>query len=174
MNEALSQILSYVPAVWRRRWLIVGCAWLVCFSGWTMVAFIPDKFESSAKVYIDTQSLLAPLLQGIAVETNPLAEIQVMQRTLKSRPNLEKVARMTDLDLAVKTAEEQERLISGLQSDISISSDRRGPGLFSIAYEHHDPPVAQKVVQALLTIFVEGNLGASRKEMDAARQFIDE
>jgi len=174
MNEALSQILSYVPAVWRRRWLIVGCAWLVCFSGWTMVAFIPDKFESSAKVYIDTQSLLAPLLQGIAVETNPLAEIQVIQRTLKSRPNLEKVARMTDLDLAVKTAEEQERLISGLQSDISISSDRRGPGLFSIAYEHHNPPVAQKVVQALLTIFVEGNLGASRKEMDAARQFIDE
>lgn len=174
MNEALAQVLSYVPAVWRRRWLIVGCAWLVCFCGWALVSFIPDTYRSSAKVYIDTQSLLAPLLRGIAVDTNPLAEIQMMQRTLKSRPNLEKVARMTDLDLAVKTAEEQERLIAGLQEDISISSDRRGPGLFSISYENKEPPVAQKVVQALLTIFVEGNLGASRKEMDAARQFIDE
>lgn len=174
MNEAISQLLSYVPALWRRRWVVVGVAWIICLGGWATVAMVPDRYESSAKVYVDTDSLLRPLLKGIAVDTNPLREVQIMQRTLISRPNLEKVARMTDLDLAVKTSEENERLLAGLEDDIRITSDRRGTSLFQIKYTHSEPQTAQRVVQALLTIFVEGNLGASRKEMDAARQFLDE
>ncbi|MCB2101287.1 MAG: hypothetical protein KDE22_10485 [Rhodobacterales bacterium] len=172
MNETLTRIMAMIPAMWRRRWLMLATAWVVCLLGWAVVAFLPDKYESSARVYVDTDSLLRPLLRGLAVETDTMRQIDVMQRTLVSRPNLEKVARMTDLDLSVTTIAETEELLNRLRSDIKVQSQRNN--LFAISYRHSDPQMAQKVVQALLTIFVEGNLGTNRKEMDTARQFIDE
>ncbi len=172
MNELLSQIMSYVPALWRRRWLMLSITWLVCLVGWAIVSVLPDKFESQARVFVDTDSLLQPLLAGIAVETNTVRQIDVMQRTLVSRPNLEKVARMTDLDLSAKSTADTERMINDLRDNLTVRSERSN--LFSIVFEDSDPQMAQKVVQSLLTIFVESNLGSSRKEMDAARQFIDE
>ena len=172
MNETLTRIMAMIPAMWRRRWLMLATAWVVCLLGWAVVAFLPDKYESSARVYVDTDSLLRPLLRGLAVETDTMRQIDVMQRTLVSRPNLEKVARVTDLDLSVTTIAETEELLNRLRSDIKVQSQRNN--LFAISYRHSDPQMAQKVVQALLTIFVEGNLGTNRKEMDTARQFIDE
>ncbi|GAB6054305.1 Wzz/FepE/Etk N-terminal domain-containing protein [Magnetospira thiophila] len=168
----MDQILSYIPAIWRRRWHVVWVAWLVCLIGWPIVAFIPDKYESKARIVVDTDSMLRPLLQGLTVETNNLQQIEIMHRTLLSRPNLEKVIRMTDLDIAAKNDTDTEELIQGLQEHVKVTAQRTN--LFLITYTDPIPEVAYKVVQALISIFVEGNLGNSRKELDSARQFIDE
>ena len=50
--------------------------------------------DSAERVW---QRLLAPLLQGLAVRPNVDQQVQIMQRTLLSRPNLEQVMRMSDL-----------------------------------------------------------------------------
>ncbi|MCP5366092.1 MAG: hypothetical protein H6907_18205 [Hyphomicrobiales bacterium] len=172
MNETLSQILSFIPGLWRRRWQVLILTWLVCVLGWAFVSLLPDRYVSTAKIYVDTDSLLRPLLRGMVVETNTMGQVELMQRTLTSRPNLEKIARMTDLDLQASTQADTERLLQRLRSTISVRRDRSN--LFTIGYRSSDPQLAQRVVQALLTIFVEGNIGTSRRELDAARQFIDE
>ncbi|CCQ72970.1 putative Lipopolysaccharide biosynthesis protein [Magnetospira sp. QH-2] len=151
---------------------MIWVAWLVCLIGWPVVAFIPDKYESNARIVVDTESMLRPLLRGLTVETNKLQQIEIMHRTLLSRPNLEKVIRMTDLDIGAVTEAETEKLIQRLQSNVTVTAQRTN--LFLIAYSDPIPEVAYKVVQALISIFVEGNLGTSRKELDSARQFIDE
>ena len=46
--------------------------------------------------------------------------------------------------------------------------------MFKVNFSDSDPVQARDVVQALLTIFVESNLGQSRKDLDSARRFIDE
>jgi hypothetical protein len=49
-----------------------------------------------------------PLLSGLAVRPNVEQQIKMMTRQMVSRPTLEKVARMTDLDVKAKTPEETE------------------------------------------------------------------
>lgn len=170
MNEAYGLILIQLKGLWRRRWYCVAIAWVVSVAGWVWVAQLPDVYRSSARVYVDTDTMLGPLLEGLAVGPNVFEQVSIMQRTILSRPNLEKVSRMTDLDLTAQTSAEMERLIESLQRDITVGAS--GSNLFTISYESSEPVLAKRVVQSLLTIFVEGNLGASRKDMDQARRFI--
>ena len=173
MHESLAQLMAYLKATWRRRWYIIIIAWLVSIAGWSWVYTLPDRYEASARVFVDTQSLLRPLLSGLAVQPNFDQQVSMMTRTLISRPNLEKVARMTDLDIKAKTPAETEDMLNGLASQIQISSSG-GNNLYTIAYQNKNPDLAKRVVQSLLTIFVESSLGGNRKDLAHSQKFIEE
>ena len=173
MNEAFEQILGYVRAVWRKRWVVLGTAWLVALVGWVYVYLLENRYEAQARVYVDTQSLLRPLMSGLAVQPNTGQQIAMVTRTLASRPNLEKVARMTDLDLRAKTPKQQEILYNDLAKGISLAgSDREN--LYTIKYQNTNPDVAKRVVQALLTIFTESSLGGARKDISTTQKFLED
>lgn len=173
MDQVLQQILGYAKAAWRRRWWGVVVAWLVCIVGWTWVMVLPDRYQASARVYVDTQTLLKPLLAGLAAEPNVQQQIQMMTRQLVSRPTLEKVARMTDLDVKAKTPEQTEVMLNGLASKISIADAGR-ENLYTISYQDANGDLAKKVVQSLLTIFVETSLGKTRQDISSSQRFIEE
>ncbi len=172
MHDLKGIILQHAISMWRRRWHAIGVAWLVCVVGWTAVAYMPNIYEAKTRVYVDTDSMLRPLLRGLAVDNNMLNEVDLMQRTLLSRPNLQKVARLADLDLNAKTVAEQENVVSELERRVRIN--RQAQNLFLITYHGGKPETARNVVQALLTVFVESNLGESRKDIASARTFIDD
>src|SRR4051794_15293772 len=88
----------YGAALWQRRWSIVLVAWLVCLVGWGMVANLPDRYEAKARIFVDTSTILGPLMKGLAVSPDVDQQIGMMRRTLLSRPNLKQLVRMTDLD----------------------------------------------------------------------------
>jgi len=171
MGDVRIQILTAIRAVWRRRWIVMIVAWAFCVFGWIGVLAMPDSYQSKTRIYVDSQSLLAPLLRGITVATNLDQQIEYMKQTLLSRPNLLQVVRMTDLDLTVQTESEMEGLISKLSGEIEVRS--QGNDLFTIAYMNKDPKLAQRVVQSLVNIFVENNLGENRSDMEKARAFLD-
>lgn len=173
MDQVLQQILGYAKAAWHRRWWGVAVAWLVCIVGWTWVMMMPDRYEASARVYVDTQTLLRPLLTGLAVQPNVEQQISMMTRQLLSRPTLEKVARMTDLDVKAKTPEETEQMLNSLGSKITIGA-ARGTNLYTISFQDPNPDLAKKVVQSVLTIFVEGSLGKTRQDISSSQRFIEE
>src|SRR5271165_722833 len=116
MNELKRQAIIALQMLWRQKWLGVGIAWLVCTIGWIGVAFIPTRYESSARVYLNADPLLTPLLHGLAADTDPTRHLEFLQRTLLSRPNLEQLVRLTDLDIGVTTAEQKEALYKRLAS----------------------------------------------------------
>ena len=173
MDQVLQQILGYAKAAWQRRWWGVAVAWLVCIVGWTWVMMIPNRYEASARVYVDTQTLLKPLLSGLAAQPNIEQQIKLMTRQLVSRPTLEKVARMTDLDVKAKTPEQTEAMLNGLASKISIADAGR-ENLYTISYQDPNGDLAKKVVQSLLTIFVETSLGKTRQDISSSARFIEE
>ena len=173
MDQLLQQILGYAKAAWQRRWWGVAVAWLVCVVGWTWVMMIPDRYQASARVYVDTQTLLKPLLSGLAAEPNVEQQIKLMTRQLVSRPTLEKVARMTDLDVKAKTPEQTESMLNDLASKISIADAGR-ENLYTISYQDANGDLAKKVVQSLLTIFVESSLGKTRQDISSSQRFIEE
>jgi polysaccharide chain length determinant protein (PEP-CTERM system associated) len=157
--------------VWRHKWLGVATAWLVCTAGWISVAFVPTKYESSARVYLNADPLLTPLLKGLAADTDPTRALDFMQRTLLSRPNLEQLVRLTDLDIGITSPEQKEALFKRLASDISVAPVTLN--LLTLSYRDEDPNVAKNVVQSLLTIFAEKTAGSSRADMDNAQRFLD-
>jgi polysaccharide chain length determinant protein (PEP-CTERM system associated) len=164
-------VQQYLRAAWRRRWLGVIVAWLVCGLGWVGVYMIPNQFESSARLYVDADAILTPLLRGIAAESSPTTQLEVLQRTLLSRPNLEKLISKTDLDLTINTPADRERLITHLGTTIRVVPQTRN--LFTITYRDTNPKLAHDVVQTLLTIFVESATGSNRSDMDNARRFLE-
>jgi polysaccharide chain length determinant protein (PEP-CTERM system associated) len=171
MHELAEQLLSYLKAAWRYRWYAAVVAWVVAVGGWIAVSQLPNRYEASARVYVDTQSVLRPLLAGVAVQPNVNQMVTMMSRTLISRPNVEKVMRMADMDIKIKTPEEREQMITGLTKRLTIRS-AGSENLYTIAYTDNNPQEARRVVQSLLTIFVEGSLGSKRRDSDSARRFI--
>jgi polysaccharide chain length determinant protein (PEP-CTERM system associated) len=173
MHEVVSEVLAQARSASRFKWVAIIVAWVVCLAGWTSVSQMPDKYKSSARVHVDTRTVLRPLLSGLAIQPNMGSQVRLMSKLLFSRPNLEKVARMTDLDLNAKNEKEMQALIQDLKGVLSIKSARR-LDLFTISAENKDPKLAKKLVQSLLTIFVEETLGESRKDSDTAHRFIDQ
>ena len=175
MHEVLDQLMSLLRGIWLRRWQAVIVAWLIAVVGWAVVYSLPKRYEASARVYIDTQSILKPLMSGLAVNTSIEQQVQVMTRTLLSRPNMEKVARASDLNIQAKTAKDLETLVTGLMTNVQLEAANRGQeNLYRITYQNSNPSLAKSVVQSLLTTLVEGSLGSKRKDTDSAKRFIDD
>ncbi len=173
MNEIVEQFRRALRDIWLHRWIGLIAAWLIVIVGAVSVYLMPDQYEASARVYVDTQSVLKPLMSGLTVEPNLDQQIAMMSRTLISRPNIEKVVGMSDLNLTAKTNEQTESQIDYLTRSIDLRSSG-GINLYTIAFRNSNPDSARKVVQSLLTIFVESNLGNKRKDSDTARRFIDD
>src|ERR1700732_2131079 len=114
MKELYLALLTYGAAMWRKRWYIALIGWVVCIPGWIGIMMLPDRYESQARIYVDTDNLLSPLLRGLSVEGNVGQQVDYMQRTLLSRPNIEKLMRQTDLDLSLRTANDKETMGAGL------------------------------------------------------------
>jgi len=172
MHEQAEQLLSHVRTAWRHRWYAVVFAWIIALGGWSAVYLTPNRYEVSARVYVDTRSVLRPLLAGLAVQPDVDQMVTMMSRTVISRPNLEKVIRMADMDIGLRTPEDRQKLIGHLTRELAIVSAGR-ENLYTISYADKDPQQAKRVVQSLLTLFVEGSLGDKRKDSDSARRFID-
>jgi polysaccharide chain length determinant protein (PEP-CTERM system associated) len=171
MDSVKLLVAQYLRAAWRRRWMGVIVAWLVCGVGWVGVYTIPNQFEASARLFVDADAVLTPLLRGLAADSAPTTQLEVLQRTLLSRPNMEKLISKTDLDLTLNGPTDRERLLSRLAMDIHVNPQTRN--LFTIAYRDKSPKMAHDVVQTLLTIFVESATGGSRTDMENARRFLE-
>jgi polysaccharide chain length determinant protein (PEP-CTERM system associated) len=178
MQALLAQALLFLRGTWRYRWQALALSWLLALAGWAVVATLPDRFEARTQVYVDTDSLLKPLLAGIAVNRDVMSQVAMVQAVMLSRPNLEKVAKQTDMFLGAPTRLQQERVIDDLATSISLTrSAQRGRqqqagGTFEVSYEGNDPKQAQRVVQSLLDTFMEDSLGMKRTDSGVAQRFL--
>lgn len=173
MEDILRQVLTILRATWKYRRLGMLIAWIVGAIAAGVILRIPDRYEASARIFVDTQSILKPLMSGLAIQPNIEQQVMMLSRTLISRPNVEKLIRMADLDLKIKGKADQEALIDSLMTTLKIQSLGRD-NLYTLSYRDTEPAKAQRVVQALVSIFVESSLGDKRQDSDTARKFIDE
>lgn len=172
MNEAYQQIVAILYGVWRQRIVAISIAWVVCVVGWVFVAQIPNVYESEARIHVDAENFLKPLLGKMAVQNNIYNQVAMMRQTLISRPNIRKVIMMTDQDIYINGDEEWEEKINEVMGDIRI--DIQAANLFNISYSNESPVIAKMVVDSLLNIFKEESLGRDRKGLTSAVRFIED
>lgn len=173
MEELSNQVFSAIKGVWKHRWLMAILSWLVFMAGTTTVFLLPDTYQASARVYVDTQSILKPLMSSMTSMPNVEQQVLIMNRSLLSRPNVERLIRMADLDIKAKTVKDFEQLVFELTNQIKLGGTGR-EDIYTITYDHRNPQVAKDVVQSLLTIFVEGSFGDKKQDSQKAVAFIDE
>ena len=68
MNVILDNALEQARGVWRFRWAVIVVAWVVCLLGWVAVLFMPDVYEASARVFVDTRTTLSEVTAPSAGE----------------------------------------------------------------------------------------------------------
>ncbi len=178
MNGLYEEFRIAVHSVWQRRWLAMGIAWVICLLGWLGVAMIPNTYESQAKLFVQTKSILAD-----NTGVNPAdqqKQIDTVQQTLTSATNLEKVVRGTDLGKGLVTPREIEGAVNGLRTAIKIKSEQSN--LFEISAtmtasgrsDGEAANLSRAVVQKLIDLFVEENLAGGRGETSDTLRFLDE
>ncbi len=172
MDDLRSLLQRFIFSIWRKRWIALGVAWVLCIAGWFAVAAIPNQYEASARVYVDADAVLTPLLRGLALDNTPGSQLELLQHTVLSRPNLEKLISKTDLELTVGGPADLERLVFSLAETIKITPQTQN--LFTISYRATSAKLAYDVVQAVLTIFIESKTGTNRADMENARQFLEQ
>jgi polysaccharide chain length determinant protein (PEP-CTERM system associated) len=173
MTDALGPILAELRAMWGRRWAGALVAWAVALLAAVIIVRIPDRWEASARVYVDTQTIMKPLMNGLAVQPDVDQMVAMLARTLITRPNLEKLATSLDLAHPGQSQESLDQVVDKLQATIRIvpAGDKN---LYIVSYRDTNPRLAELVVQNLVGLFVSSTLGSKRQDSEQARSFIDE
>ena len=172
IDDILEFALHYLRGLWKNRWIAILIAWPLLIVGVVAVDQIKDRYTAETKVFIDSSSVLKPLLRGLAIQSDFKAIVQLMISKLLSRPNLERAARLMDMDIDIQTPKEMEALIAKIRSRVNISVKSRS-NTYIITYTDEDRTLAKEMVQTLLDIFVEDTLGTSVTESDTAISFLD-
>src|SRR6266478_4274277 len=172
MQELVEQLLALARGMWQRRWIGLGVAWATAIIGAIIVFRLPDKYEASARVYVDTQSMLQTLMAGMAMAPDAGQQVAILSRILLSRPNVEKIIRKSDLDTSA--GRNAADLVDETAGSLAISRAGSGDNLYTIAFRYPDGRKARDVVQAALSTFIEQSLGQTRIGTDSARKFLEE
>lgn len=170
-------LIRHLNGLWRRRWMVVAAVWAAALLGWFCVWLLPDRYESRAQVYVQTETILQPVLRDVVASLDYTDRVDVMRLQLLARPNVEEILYRAGLDRNIDTTNEIERraalqgLVNGLSESIKIESPR--DMYFVISYSHGDPEIARAVTDATLNLMIEQDIGASLSESGAARRRLE-
>ena len=179
MNEQLTEIYSYLHGMWCYRWMALFVAWIVALAGWLFVMGMPNQYSVKTVIYVDTSSVMKPLLKGLTPETDSYDELAVMSRVLLSRDNLLSVIRETDMDLKINSPEAREKMVEDLAGAIELKGDESRKkwepksNIYEISYQATSPELAYQVVSKLLNTMIEGTLNSTRTDTIAVQKFLD-
>ena len=68
MQEIVQQVLVVLRGMWKFRWPGLVVAWVTAVIGSVVVWKIPDQYEASARIFVDTDSILKPLVKATAAK----------------------------------------------------------------------------------------------------------
>lgn len=179
MAGLYDELRILLHGIWSRRWIALGVAWGVAMLGWLGVALIPNSYQSKARVYVNTQSLLEDKIGITQVQSQQ--DLDRVRNTLVSAENLEKVVRDTDLSQSVSGPRDVAAKITKLRENITLMA-QADPSMIDISASSADSSlsdganarIAQQVVQKLIDIFQEENLSGDRTQTRQSLSFLDQ
>lgn len=172
MDELFRQGTITLSSMWRYRWMGLAVAWAVAAIGFITIIFIPDRYEATARIYVNTASILKPLMTGLTVQPNDDQRITGLSRILITRPNVEKLVQTVGLDAGSKSKDEYERLIDRITRTLEIKT--AGKDIYTLAYRDEIPERAKQTMQQFTSMFIESGKAGKVDETDTAKKFIDE
>ncbi|MDO9236999.1 MAG: Wzz/FepE/Etk N-terminal domain-containing protein [Aquabacterium sp.] len=172
MDEVFAQLAELVFGLKRRRWVVLAVAWPIAILGGIGVMLTHDRYEATAKVFVDTQTVLKPLMKEITFQLDIDQQVTMLAKTLISRPNVEHLLTLPGLGLAQGNPGKYDAEVDGLMKAIKIEPLTNN--LYAITYRDMDSQRAKRMVQGLVDLFVDSGVGEKRRDSEGASRFIDE
>ena len=91
MQEVVHLVVGEIQGASRYKWPALAGAWAICLLGWLVVMALPSVYESSARVYVDTRTALSPVIQGLAIQQDVGAQLNLVQESLLSEAQIARV-----------------------------------------------------------------------------------
>jgi polysaccharide chain length determinant protein (PEP-CTERM system associated) len=183
MKAALESALEHVHGVWRNRRIAVIVAWAAAVILWLVILAWPDSYQANARVYVDTSTALRPLLQGLTVEQDIEARMNIVREQMLGTDKLERVASEAGFFDAARDDKSRTAILNELRDGILVdmtlpTSARRDRAptadrIFAISYENPDRGRALQVVGALLKAFVDDTRGGTTAGANDAQRFLE-
>lgn len=173
ITELLLQVQADLRGMWRHRWAGIGAAWALVLAGAVAISLMKDRFEASARVFVDTQTVLKPLMAGLAFQPDVDLQVRMLARTLIARPTVEQLMRNPAIGLEPSNPGAFDREVDLLKEKIKFEFSGTS-NLYSISYRDTQPARARRLVEALLNVFVEGGSNVKQRDSAEASRFIDE
>jgi polysaccharide chain length determinant protein (PEP-CTERM system associated) len=173
MTGLVEPIRQVLHALRKRRWLALGVAAVVAALCAAVLTEVPDRYRAKARVYVDTQTVLKPLMTGLTYQPDIDQQVTMLARTLISRSNVERLLATPELGLDAPQGSAREELIADLMQQIKVLPAGAG-NLYEISYKGTTPDTAQRLVRATLDLFTSASTGAKRRDSEDAGRFIDE
>lgn len=184
MQELINQLLEHARGVWRFRRYALITAWIVAVLGWAVVMALPDVYQANARLFVDTKTALKPVLEGIALEQDVNAQLNLVRQSLLSNPQLQPVAEKVGIvDSTKMSPEERLRTLADMRDRVIISvtqaasqdaSDREAGTIYAIEYRDPSRDRAIKVVEILQNELIENTLGGKRMGSETAQKFLEQ
>ncbi|HVO22997.1 MAG TPA: XrtA system polysaccharide chain length determinant [Candidatus Margulisiibacteriota bacterium] len=175
MMQQLDSLLEQLRGLWRFRWTGMATAWAVLVLGLIVITVLPDRYEASATVFVDTQTALSAATRNLAVDENTDAQIQLVREALLGGPQLGKIADDTGLTARARTPEERQKVVDKLRKEIQITGGAAaapGAGTYVISYKNKDRESSLKVVDRFVNTWVQQAVGGKREGSMEAQQFL--
>jgi polysaccharide chain length determinant protein (PEP-CTERM system associated) len=183
MNATVDHVINEIRGAWRFRWIGVAVACVLALTGWVVVFTLPDRYEAFARVFVDTRTALKPALQGLTVDQNVDAQINLVRQSLLAGPELEAIAKEAGvLPDAPLDARARDTIIDKLSSRLTLAvvsagsqGDDRGVAgtIYNFDYTDVDRARALRVIDILLNTFVERTLGGKREGSENVQKFLE-
>jgi polysaccharide chain length determinant protein (PEP-CTERM system associated) len=159
---------------WPNRWFGFFIALVIASIVTVVVTVLPDQYQSKAKVFINSAVVLEPLIQGLAVEDdaeNRVRLLRVLQSTLTNKDNIDRLIKTPGMGFDVSTSASRAQAADMIRRGVTVTEEEQN--LFSLDFVDINPVRARNVAHGLLSLFIERNVVDARKELTAAREFLD-
>ena len=173
MDELLRQLTLTLRGMWKYRWLGLATAWVVGAVGLAVLLSLPMRYEATARILVNTDTILKPLMTGLTVLPNDEQRITMLSRVLISRPNVDKLVKAVGLDAKAKSPEERERIIDAAMTTLELRGGTRD-SIYTLSFQDTDPRRAKQALETLASMFIESSKGGKAQDTDAAKAFIEE
>ncbi|MBK9253832.1 MAG: hypothetical protein IPM70_18945 [Proteobacteria bacterium] len=120
MKAALEGALEHVHGVWRNRRIAVVVAWATALFFWLAIMAWPDSYQANARVYVDTSTALRPLLQGLTVDQDIEARMNIVREQMLGTDKLERVAQAAGFFDAATDDKSRTSILNTLRDAILI------------------------------------------------------
>jgi polysaccharide chain length determinant protein (PEP-CTERM system associated) len=173
MQQEFSEIYFLIKGTLKYKRIAIFLSLILCICAWIFVFLMPDKYESKAKVHIDTANVIRPLMKGMVIDPDVGSMIRIIQQLMFTQPNLEKIVELSLINKHFKDGQEKIDFFEKLKKEITIKSGGNRD-IFDIAYSSDNPEAAKSVVQAVLTVFSENTQGKAQADASDAHNFIEQ
>ncbi len=169
---------AIIKIAWRRKFQILVPFVLAVMAGVFLVVVLPRTYQAETLILVQAQRVPEQYVRA-TVTIDAGGRLATISQQVMSRTRLEKVIR--DLNLYPELLEQypMEKIVGIIRDKIELKvgdKKRRNDDAltsFTIAFTHHDPVVAAKVVNTLASLFIEEHLKVREEQAMGTTTFLE-